>query len=204
MCAATKPKKTLAEIRLIRSEAGKKSGATRRANGVRTPKKIRALEKEIVRHQLEQRFMRVTERTATAQISLAVGQQFLYKIEKKRIEGPKGGVRYENQKPVLVTAQWEIENYLEELADNNGELSDDQDPGATYYYLTTKEPNNEALKDIHNRTFGKPIETVDLNTHHTFSLTDLAASRVALDGNADLIILPNSDAALPALPDDSI
>lgn len=133
------------------------------------------LEREKVKTYVEQRYMAVADRLANAQISIAVGQQFLFKIEKKKIVGPKGGISYENQKPVLVTNQFEIENYLAELAENNGDISDDKDPGDTYYFITTKEPNNEALKDIQNRVLGKPKETVEVVAH--LSLLELARIR---------------------------
>lgn len=193
---AIKPRKTLAEIRKIRSEAGKK-GALARGETLRNNKRpttYQALAKEAQREILDQRFLRVTDKLANAQISLATGQQFLYKIEKQKVTGPKGGISYVNKKPELVTSQFEIENYLEELAENNGDISDDQDPDATYYFLTTKEPNNAAIDSIHNRVHGKAVEMHIVEQHHMFSLTELAASRDAsptmIDGNADLIGLP--------------
>lgn len=179
-----KPRKTRAEISEIRRAAGKKGGL-QKAGRV----SLETLQKTLVREHIDQRLMRATDGMVNAQISLARGQQFLYRIKKTWVQtgkGEKAGY-WRNEKPELVTNQWEIESYLEELADNNGELSDDKDSGDTYYYITTKEPNMLAIKDGMDRVHGKPKETVDVTQTHKFSLLGLSKERIALNGNADVI-----------------
>lgn len=155
---------------------GKRPGAGR-PKGTKNP---RMLEKLAMRKIMEQRIMRVTNKILTAQIHIATGQTFLYKIEKKKIEGPKGGISYQNLPPKLVTSQFEIESYLEDVATANGNPEDENDPAATYYYLTTKEPNNEAIKNLFDRVHGKPKESIAVEANVTFSLIDLAKRREEL------------------------
>lgn len=178
---AQKERKTLAEIRKVRSEAGKRGAVARgfTLRGQNKPSTFAKLAKEAQKDILDQRFLRVTDNLANAQISLATGLQFLYKIEKRAIKNTKGEItHYENEKPELVMSQLEIENYLAELAENNGDISDNGDASATYYYLTTKEPQNNAVEAILNRVHGKARETVNMNVEGTFSLAVLAGSRV--------------------------
>lgn len=187
-----------AERSIEKKDRMAKARAARMTKGGRPKgqKNAATLEKEREKKALDQFYLRMQRRINTAQASLAIGQTFLYKIEKKEIIGPKGGVSYENQKPELVTSQHEIENYLTELAENNGELEDTNDPATTYYFLTTKEPNNEAIKDILNRVHGKPKETQEVNVNQTFSLVALSKQREAIDGNLDAQII-HEHAELP-------
>src|SRR5690242_2368449 len=117
------------------ANGGKRPGAGRKKGS----KSKKTLEKEKVLAVLRQRIMKAADLIFDGQLSLARGQQFLYKIEKVKKVGPKGGISYERQRPQLVTNQSEIEQYLEGLIENT-DLEDD--PGATYFYLTTKEPSN--------------------------------------------------------------
>lgn len=146
-----------------------------------------------VKEKFSQRVLRLTDRLINAQASLAIGQTFLYKIEKEFIKtgtkknGEEDGY-WKNLQPKLVEAQSEIESYLEELAENNGDLSDDKDPTATYYFLTTKEPNNNAIDSLHNRVHGKPTESVQVDVNHKFSLKELAQRRISLQNPLPKII----------------
>lgn len=115
------------------------------------------LEKEEVLKQFRLRVMKAADMLANAQLGLAKGSQYLYKIEKEQVIGPKGGITYRNKKPELVTEQWEIEAYLEGI-------DEPKDNEATYYFLTTKDPENQAIEALLNRSLGKPTESVDLNS----------------------------------------
>jgi len=77
-------------------------------------KSATTLEKEKAFATLRQRIMRKADLLLDSQFSLAHGQQFLYKIEKTKIVGPKGGVTYKSEKPKLVTNEWEIRASLDE------------------------------------------------------------------------------------------
>lgn len=139
---------------------GKRPGAGRPKGSV-LPK---TLERHKVLEAMRQRIMNKADLLTDKQLSLAVGQQFLYKIEKEFInlgtdkKGNKKGY-WKNKRPKLVTDEWEIRAYLENLVDvANGDVEDDQDEGATYYYITAKEPSNQALDSMLDRTFGRAAQ----------------------------------------------
>lgn len=50
--------------------------------------------------------MKAVDVLFNAQLHIATGQTYLYKIEKELRIGPKGGKKYVRSKPKLVTAQW--------------------------------------------------------------------------------------------------
>lgn len=120
------------------------------------------LEKKLDAAYLQGRANSARDMLVNAQFTLAKGVSYLYKIEKEQTIGPKGGVSYRAKKPELVTSQWEIESYLQGLVDEaNGEgLEDKHDRSATYYYLTTAKPENNAIDSILDRTMGKPKDTI--------------------------------------------
>lgn len=121
------------------------------------------LEREKVKRALDQRFMRATEKIANAQIALASGLSFLYKIHTDK-KGNRG-------RPELITAQYEIEAYLSGDYEHNEE--------GDYYYITTEAPNNQAIDSILNRVHGKPKESIDFSGEVKFSLKGLAEMREA-------------------------
>lgn len=169
---------------------GKRLGAGRPAHA----KNVRTLEKEKIKRNLDQRYLRASRVLANSQILIATGQTFLYKIEKEYVPAGKFGNKKEywkNKKPVLVESQDEIEQYLDSLAERaNGDMDDEFDPAATYFYMTTKEPSNEAIKDIMNRVHGMPKATIDSTVTHVFSLKDLASRREALKVASKVIDQP--------------
>lgn len=126
---------------------GKRPGAGRK-KGKKTPAVI---EREIAFKEMRDRIAKNTDRLLSAQFSIALGQQFLYRID-SRVEGK----RTIKEKPVLVTAEWEIRAFLD------GEFDDEPDK---YYYITTKEPDNNALRDMFDRTYGKSKENIDIKTN---------------------------------------
>lgn len=102
------------------------------------------------------------------QLHIAGGQAFLFRIDKEKI-GPK---RYRKLKPVLVTDVNEIHEYIERLTsgedmDHDSDSGDEEssDGEASYYYITTKEPNNLAIDSILDRTFGRAKQG-DLDINH--------------------------------------
>ena len=82
-----------------------------------------------------------------AQIALARGCSYLYRIDTDE-DGKK-------QKPVLVTDPEEIAAYLD------GEYDGDDE---SYYYITTEKPENPAIKDMLDRAFGRAKESVDVTS----------------------------------------
>ncbi len=142
---------------LTRSEKnrinGKKGG---RPKGSKSPITI---EKEAALKAFREKVYTLADSLLYNQLSLARGQTFLYKIEKYYETVGKSKV-LRKKKPKLVTAQWEIEAYLEGKIDE-GEMEDFED---TYYFITTKEPNNQAIDSLLDRSFGKPSQNMDLTS----------------------------------------
>lgn len=137
----------------ISAENGKKGGRPKGAKSTST------LEKEAVLKEFRQKILKSAEVLFNAQLQIATGQTYLYKIEKEEIIGPKGGKSYRNKKPELVTAPWEIEAYLQGVAEGN--VDDESDPNAAYYFLTTKAPDNKAIDSLLDRGLGKVAQTVN-------------------------------------------
>lgn len=143
------------------TNGGKRLGAGRKKG----KKNAKTLEREKVLDAMRQRIMRISDRLIDKQLVLANGQQFLYKIEKEWVKTGKGeGVGYwRSKKPELVEDESTIRWYLENQVDlANGDIEDKNEPGDTYYFLTTKEPNNQALDSMLDRTFGRPTNSTKL------------------------------------------
>lgn len=109
------------------------------------------LEREEAMKQFKQRVTDATHHLLNAQMGLAVGSQYLFKI--KTFKGQKSD-------PILVKDQWELEAYL------RGDFDDEEyktGNNTVYYFLTTKDPDNRALESLFNRTHGKPKESLELS-----------------------------------------
>lgn len=139
------------------NKGGKRPGAGRKKGS----KSQKTLDREKVLAELRERIMKTANLLFDSQISIARGVQFLYKIEKELVIGPKGGKKYVSSKPKLVTEQWEIESYLEGKLED-GDENDENDPNATYYFITAKEPDNRALDSLLDRAFGKSTQRTEI------------------------------------------
>jgi len=101
--------------------------------------------------------MKAADVLFAAQLTLARGQTFLYKIE-KYYEGRGDNRVLRRKEPKLVTEQWEIEAYLQGVIEG-GELDD---PEATYYFITTRSPDNRAIDSLLDRALGKSVQVLEL------------------------------------------
>jgi hypothetical protein len=161
----------MAEIEQIKNGTleileNKSSWGGRRKNSGRAKGSLNkaTLEKKAVEAEFKQRILYQAQGLFNAQSLIAQGQQFLYKIEKYKEVGAKGGVKWIAKKPKLVTSEWEIREYLDNLVDlANGDLEDEYNPADTYYFITTKEPNNQAIDSMLDRVFGKARQTIGLD-----------------------------------------
>lgn len=142
------------------ANGGKRPGAGR-PRGKKAPKTLLRLK---TLEAYRQRGMQMANRLFDSQLHLAQERSFLYKIEKEVIIGPKGGRSYKAKKPALVESEWELRQWLEgklREADPD-EPTKPNDPGATYYYLTVKDPETRAITDILDRTFGTAVQSTKL------------------------------------------
>jgi hypothetical protein len=100
-------------------------------------------EKKEAEKQFIARVVKSVNRLFNAQISIAEGCTYLYRIEETG-EGKK--------KHVLVTSPGEIEAYLDSDVDEKD-----------YYYITTEKPDNKAIDSLMDRAFGKARQTIGLD-----------------------------------------
>lgn len=123
------------------------------------------LEKEAVENAMKQRIMQSIDSLFNAAKSVAIGNQFLYKIETK-MEGKKR-VR---SKPILVTSEWEINDYIDRLdRENRGEeVEKDED---IYYFISTKDPDVTAVRELLDRALGKPMQNIKTESDITIDMS---------------------------------
>lgn len=122
-----------------RPGAGRKKGSLAPAN----------LEKLKTLEAMQRRIYKVTDRVFDAQLSSALGQQFLYKIHTN-----SKGVK---ERPELVESEFEIRAYLNGDYDIGGEK---HDKNSDFYFITTKAPDTRAIDSMYDRGFGKVSQPI--------------------------------------------
>jgi len=128
------------------SRLGKLGGLARQGT-----KNKKTILKEEALKEYEQKMLDNLYAVTRAQLMMAVGAQYLYKIE-KRYEGKKVVSREARR----VTDAWEMEAFLNDYINDVHDTS----PTATYYFLVAKDPNVKAISDILDRLGGKPTQKV--------------------------------------------
>lgn len=135
------------------SFAGQLGGARPGAGRPKGKKNKETLEIDAARRALRQRIMRNLEPIITAQLALAKGISYVYRIEKTYDKKDK----LTKVEHVLVEDPYEIKEFLDEHEGMNGVVGED------YYYITTKAPDNRALDSLIDRLFGKARQNVGLD-----------------------------------------
>lgn len=108
----------------------------------------KTLDKMKVLEAIRQRTFKVAERIQDAQLSSALGQQFLYRIH----TNSKGF----KDKPELIEDEYTIRCYLNGDYDSGGDQEDKND----YYFITTKAPDTRAIDSMFDRAFGKVSQPI--------------------------------------------
>lgn len=142
----------------IARENGKKGGRPKGRKNDAT------LKREAVLKAMQQRILKATDVLLDRQMHLASGVSYLFKIEKYwKVTGKGKGKKKTlmSKKPVIVTDPEEIRAYIEgkEFPDENKK---EGDPTDTYYFITTEKPDNKAIADMFNRTYGRSVTPVAL------------------------------------------
>lgn len=148
----------ISEIRKQMGLRGRKTGAKNRKTVFK--EQVQAE----VRKKLAQRLFNVVPSLITAQVSLAKGQQFLYRIDTHYEQGPKGTKIKVRSKPKLVRDKVEISAYIDSL-EGGEQVNDD----VTYYFITTKEPDNAAIDSLLDRVLGRPKSEDSMQQGQTFN-----------------------------------
>jgi hypothetical protein len=121
---------------------GQNGGRRPGAGRPKGKKTARVLEREAVLRAFRDRVAAQADGLFNAQIRLAEGCQLLFKKSKAA-----------SGKHVLVTDPEEIKAFLD----------GDEATRAEYYYIATEKPNNEAIRDMLDRTFGKPTQGLEVS-----------------------------------------
>ena len=101
---------------------------------------------------LRETIMANLEPILQAQLALAKGVSFVYRIERTKREGQVDKVEH-----LLVEDPQEIKEFLDENGGGNGTL------GEKYYYITTKQPDNRSLDSLLDRLFGRSRQNLGLD-----------------------------------------
>lgn len=125
------------------------------------------LEREVVLRGIQQRIMEGADILLDRMWHLALGQAYLYKIEKYYV-GTGKDRKIKNKKPKLVTKETEIREYLTEIAE--GPIT--HIPEATYYFITTEKPDGRTIEALYNRTFSRSVTPVALTDENGKSVFD--------------------------------
>ena len=145
----TPKKKKITERKKKASKANLKK-AWAKGRGPSGHTKARLIEMEELRKLVKPH----SKKIVNALTSVSLGQQFVYKLVDIKNED---GKTIKREKMQLEDPK-EIEEALN-LIDMGG-ISED---GETFYYITTKEPDVRAAKELWDRAYGKAKETVDVN-----------------------------------------
>jgi len=127
-----------------------KWGGERSGSGRKKGKKgKKALEKDRIERTMKERIMHSADALLNSQMNLARGTQMLFKV----VTTVNNSGKRTKQKPVLITDQEEIEQYL---------AGDFEDEDSVYYFITTERPDNKAIDSLFDRTFGKAVQKQEL------------------------------------------
>lgn len=111
----------------------------------------KTLEKERVLEAIRQGVMREAEPVLRSSLNSARGLTVMY--QRRKVKNKKG--KYKRTGEFIMVKD---PDRIIELLNGNCE-------GEDWYYITTKDPNIAAVKELWDRAFGKSKETVDMNLH---------------------------------------
>src|SRR3990167_9426280 len=118
------------------------------------------LQKERVLAEIRQRILQSADTLFNAAKSAAIGNQFLFKIVTETV-----GKKKFRSKPILVADPVEIAAYIDQLdKDINTGIPSGSEDDDVYYFISTKEPNIQAYRELMDRAFGKSTEKVDITS----------------------------------------
>lgn len=145
-----------------------RNGKNNKGGRPRGKKTIAVIERDAAIKNFRERVSQHAGTLFEIQFGLAKGAQYLFRIDKEWIKTGEGknGDRgfWRNKTPVRVENPEEMRQFLEDEF-CNGDAEDDQDPGASYYFLVAKDPDNRAIDSMLDRTFGRSKSEIDVNVN---------------------------------------
>ena len=126
-----------------------------------------------------------------AQLFEAIGAPYIYKryIEEKE----NGKIIYHN---VRVTDSSELGTALDYILNNGGNGKDEEI--GLFFYVNTKSPSPVMMKDVLDRSQGKPKEGMDINFNASFSLLNIAEAAKKLSSGEYKVIDQPAPNDIPA------
>lgn len=127
----------------------KGKGGWRPGSGIKKGTKFkRTLDREEALKDYRIRVTKITDQLFNSQFTNAVGNVYIYQI----VETGQG--EKTKRKHVLVTDPTKIAEILDETGGDSGVVGED------YFIVTTEKPDNAAIKDMLDRTYGTATQTV--------------------------------------------
>lgn len=139
----------MAELEIVE----KKHGGRRAGSGMKPGQKIRkTIERDAALKAYQQLVLENLKPLFRKQLWLAMGQTYVYRIDKHRTKGEATRIEH-----VLLDDPREIADALDILANGDSNGGDD---GNGFYYIMTKPPENGAIRDMLDRSIGKPAQKI--------------------------------------------
>lgn len=136
---------------------GAREGAGRKPNGMNQ----NTLEKRMVEKMLHQKIMQKANRLLRAMMQSAEGESYLFKeVEEKNVD--KKGNERTLKKKVLVSDPKEIEEFLNECAEDGEVEGLEGKVDGVYYYIKTKPSDWKAIESLFDRVFGKSKQSIEM------------------------------------------
>lgn len=127
----------------------KKRGGARKGSGRKKGQIDKTtLERLHVLMAYKQRILKNADKLFNAQNALAQGVTYLYRVDET------GEGKNKKREHILVTEPDEIKEVLDETDGAGGTVNE------SYYYITTKQPDNKAIDSLLDRVFGKSTQVI--------------------------------------------
>lgn len=142
------------ELRKIKIEAGRKGGRNKKGKRSKL-----VLTREEALKAFHNGVIKSTTGLLNVQRMLAFGSIKVFRIDSHWEDSSNGKTKYKvKSKPILVSDEDEIIAALD-YEFGSGESPNDD---STYYFVTTKDPDQRAIDSLLDRTFGRPKESLEL------------------------------------------
>ena len=155
----------------LKNNQVKKHGGPRPNSGRKEGKfSLEKIEKIKTEQYLKDRITKNVDKILNAQLSIATGLQYLFKIVTTKV-----GKKEVRSKPILVVDPKEIEAYLDYAENDAKSVNTDTE----YFYITAERPNQQAIANLFDRAFGRPKESLTLDGNLTLEtvITEMKKDR---------------------------
>lgn len=132
----------------------------------------RSLEKSAVARALRERTMAQADNLFNAQLSKAVGSIMIFRVDSEKLADGKT-----KRVHTHITDPDEIKRVLDKTSSTGAGMV-----GEDYYFVTNIPPDNKAIDSMLDRTFGKAVQSIEVN-----DVTENKALQIAQDVYADLL-----------------